>query len=214
MSVRCDNIIGCTQEFLIVFAFAGDSTITRFFAISHSSNTFLVFKNKQTIHYFRWRCKVKFFSIPFFNPSSATFLPHFFYPLYAFLPHNFTFSSTFFREFFLINSFILPQDFHSFQYWEFSDNSNIPPIIPYIFVCHWGFLHISIISPSFFVLSSISLGDFFLFVIFTQFLAIPLLVIGVIFDDYQYFNQYLLQQKKSYLYNIKAGSLAIRPPAC
>jgi hypothetical protein len=77
-----------------------------------------------------------------------------------------------------------------------------------------NFLHISKFSPSFSALSSISLGDFFLFVIFTQFLAIPLLVIGGIFDDYQYFNQYLLQQKKSYLYNIKAGSLAIRPPAC
>lgn len=97
-------------------------------------------------------------------------------------------------------------------------NFRIIQIFPQSFLTYLSvigdFLHISIISPSFFVLSSISLGDFFLFVIFTQFLAIPLLVIGVIFDDYQYFNQYLLQQKKSYLYNIKAGSLAIRPPAC
>lgn len=83
-------------------------------------------------------------------------------------------------------------------------NFRIIQIFPQSFLTYLSvigdFLHISIISPSFFVLSSILLGDFFLFVIFTQFLAIPLLVIGGIFDDYQYFNQYLLQQKKSYLY--------------
>lgn len=127
MSVRCDNIIGCTQEFLIVFAFAGDSTITRFFAISHSSNTFLVFKNKQTIHYFRWRCKVKFFSIPFlihllphFSPTSSI---HFMQSC-PIISRSLAHSS---GNSFLLTALSCHRIFTVSNIGEFSDNSNIPP---------------------------------------------------------------------------------------
>ena len=59
-----------------------------------------------------------------------------------------------------------------------------------------------------------NIGEFFLICHFHPIPCYTSTCYWRIFDDYQYFNQYLLQQKKSYLYNIKAGSLAIRPPAC
>ena len=63
--------------------------------------------------------------------------------------------------------------------WDLWTNSNIlPNFSPSVLPTIGGFFHISIIYPSFSVLYSISLGDFFIFTFFTQYSPIFPLNIG------------------------------------